>query len=120
MKINLKTLQESINHDATVIYEALNTDEAKKLYSLVIDLYEEVNAFQKEAPVAALNALSPQLQQIHDMLENMLKEPMNYVSNAADEDSEIEGTEEMEMELEPSEEPTEEPTEEPEEIETKG
>jgi len=84
MKINLKTLQESINHDATVIYEALNTDEAKKLYNLVIDLYEEVNAFQKEAPVAALNALSPQLQQIHDMLENMLKEPMNYVSKIKD------------------------------------
>ena len=117
MKINLKTLQESINHDATVIYEALNTDEAKKLYSLVIDLYEEVNAFQKEAPVAALNALSPQLQQIHDMLENMLKEPMNYVSSVADED--VEGTEEMEIELEPSEEPAEEPTEEPAEIETK-
>jgi len=86
MKINLKKLQESINHDAKVIYESLNTDEAKKLYSLVIDLYEEVNAFQKEAPSAALNALSPQLQQIHDMLENILKEPMNYVSAVKDDE----------------------------------
>lgn len=114
MKINLKQLQETINHDATVIYESLNTDEAKKLYNLVIGLYEEVSSFQKEAPTQALNALSPHLQQVYDMLENILKEPLNYVSSKEEEISdEEEVVASVSTEKAPTEKPAEEPSEEP-------
>jgi len=100
MKIDLKKLQESINKNAQVIYESLNTAEAKSLYVLVVDLYEEINAFEKEAPPAALNALSPHLQQVQSMLENMLREPLNYVSRAEDEESEeFESSDEDEMDM---------------------
>ena len=85
MKINLKNLQESINKDANLIYEGLNTIEAKKLYSLAVDLYEEINCFEKEAPYAAVNALAPHLNKVHEMLESMLREPLNYVSKLEDE-----------------------------------
>lgn len=84
MKINLKKLQESIDNDLGIIYEGLNTGEAKKLYSLIVDLYEEISSFEKEAPSAAINALSPHLNQVRDGLESMLKEPMNYVSKSED------------------------------------
>lgn len=105
MKINLKKLQESINKDANLIYEGLNTDEAKKLYGLVVDLYEEINSFEKEAPHAAVNALSPHLNHVHEMLENMLSEPLNYVSKLEDEPAEeFESSEEEEEELELSDE----------------
>jgi hypothetical protein len=89
MKINLRKLQDNINKDAQVIYESLNTSEAKSLYSLVVDLYEEINSFEKDAPPAAINALSPHLQQVQGMLENMLKEPLNYVSRSEEEESEL-------------------------------
>lgn len=98
MKINLKTLQENINKNAQVIYESLNTAEAKSLYVLVVDLYEEINSFEKEAPPAALNALSPHLQHVQSMLENMLREPLNYVSRSEEEPEEFESPEEDEME----------------------
>jgi len=84
MRVNLRKLQKTINKDASLIYESLNTAEAKKLYGLVVDLYEEINSFEKDAPPAAINALSPHLKQVHSMLENMLKEPMNYVSPLSD------------------------------------
>lgn len=101
MNINLKKLHESINKDANLIYEGLNTAEAKKLYSLVVDLYEEINCFEKEAPHAAVNALSPHLNHIHDMLENMLREPLNYVSQLKDDNTEeYESEEEEEYESE--------------------
>lgn len=97
MKINLNKLNESINKDLTLVYESLNTGEAKKLYSLIVDLYEEISSFESEAPHAAINALSPHLNQVRDSLENMLKEPMNYVSAVSGEESEepeeIEGLE---------------------------
>lgn len=100
MKINLKKLQENINKNAQVIYESLNTAEAKSLYVLVVDLYEEINSFEKEAPPAALNALSPHLQQVQSMLENMLREPLNYVSRAEeDESEEFESPEQDDMEM---------------------
>jgi len=109
MKINLKKLQESINKDANLIYEGLNTDEAKKLYGLVVDLYEEINSFEKEAPHAAVNALSPHLNHVHEMLENMLSEPLNYVSKLEDEPAEeFESSEEEELELSDEEVPSEE------------
>jgi len=93
MKINLKKIQESINHDAKVIYEGLNTTEAKKLYNTVIGLYEEISSFEKEAPSAAINALSPHLRHVQEMLEKMLTEPMNYISR---EDVEESGFEDLE------------------------
>lgn len=100
MKINLKKLQENINKNAQVIYESLNTAEAKNLYVLVVDLYEEINSFEKEAPPAALNALSPHLQQVQSMLENMLREPLNYVSRVEeDESEEFESPEQDDMEM---------------------
>ena len=100
MKINLKKLQESINKDANLIYEGLNTTEAKKLYGLVVDLYEEINSFEKEAPHAAVNALSPHLNHVHEMLESMLSEPLNYVSKLEDEPAEeFESSEEEELEI---------------------
>jgi hypothetical protein len=109
MKINLKKLQESINKDANLIYEGLNTGEAKKLYGLVVDLYEEINSFEKEAPHAAVNALSPHLNHVHEMLENMLSEPLNYVSKLEDEPAEeFESSEEEELELSDEEVPSEE------------
>ena len=109
MKINLKKLQESINKDANLIYEGLNTTEAKKLYGLVVDLYEEINSFEKEAPHAAVNALSPHLNHVHEMLENMLSEPLNYVSKLEDEPAEeFESSEEEELELSDEEVPSEE------------
>lgn len=110
MKINLKKLQESINKDANLIYEGLNTDEAKKLYGLVVDLYEEINSFEKEAPHAAVNALSPHLNHVHEMLENMLSEPLNYVSKLEDEPAEEfeSSEEEEELELSDDEVPSEE------------
>ena len=104
MKINLKNLQESINKDANLIYEGLNTIEAKKLYSLAVDLYEEINCFEKEAPHAAVNALSPHLNHIHDMLENMLREPLNYVSQLKDDKTEEYESDEEEYESEEDEE----------------
>ena len=107
MKINLKKLQESINKDANLIYEGLNTTEAKKLYGLVVDLYEEINSFEKEAPHAAVNALSPHLNHVHEMLEKMLSEPLNYVSELEDEPAE---------DYEPSEEDQEEELELSDEI----
>jgi hypothetical protein len=107
MKINLKKLQESINKDANLIYEGLNTTEAKKLYGLVVDLYEEINSFEKEAPHAAVNALSPHLNHVHEMLEKMLSEPLNYVSKLEDEPAE---------DYEPSEEDQEEELELSDEI----
>ena len=104
MNINLKKLHESINKDANLIYEGLNTIEAKKLYSLVVDLYEEINCFEKEAPHAAVNALSPHLNHIHDMLENMLREPLNYVSQLKDDKTEEYESDEEEYESEEDEE----------------
>ena len=104
MKINLKKLQESINKDANLIYEGLNTTEAKKLYGLVVDLYEEINSFEKEAPHAAVNALSPHLNHVHEMLESMLSEPLNYVSKLEDEPAEEFESSEEEEELEISDE----------------
>lgn len=101
MKINLKKLQENINKNAQVIYESLNTAEAKSLYVLVVDLYEEINAFEKEASPAALNALSPHLQQVQSMLENMLREPLNYVSRPEeDEPEDFESPEQDDMDME--------------------
>lgn len=118
MKINLKKLQESINQDANLIYEGLNTTEAKKLYSLVVDLYEEINSFEKDAPPAAINALSPHLNHVHDMLESMLREPLNYVSHESD-DEDVEelssDDEELESDYEELEDEIELDSEEPEE-----
>ena len=111
MKVNLRKLQSLINKDASLIYEGLNTAEAKKLYNSVISLYEEIASFEKEAPGSAINALSPQLRQVQEMLEKMLTEPLNYVSREEEDDSDFE-EEESEDYVEEPEETLPEPDEE--------
>lgn len=83
MKIDLKTLQNSINENAKLIYEGLNSEEARELFKSVTDLYDEISDFEKEAPAAAINALSPHLKHVYDMLEKMMQDPMSYVSKAS-------------------------------------
>jgi len=86
MAFNKTKLQKSLNEDAKLIYEGLNSQEARDLFKCVTDLYEEVNEFESCAPPAAIDALSPHLTQVKNMLETMMQNPMNYVSNMKQED----------------------------------
>ncbi|NBP00711.1 MAG: hypothetical protein EBU90_11385 [Proteobacteria bacterium] len=81
MTLSKKKLQLSLNEDAKTIYEGLNSQEARDLFKCVTDLYEEVNEFENCAPPAAIDALSPHLNHVREMLEMMMQNPMNYVSN---------------------------------------
>lgn len=85
MSFNKKKLQKSLNEDARLVYEGLNSQEARDLFKCVTDLYEEVNEFENAAPAAAIDALSPHLNSVRDMLETMMQNPMNYVSNSHEE-----------------------------------
>jgi len=87
MSFNKKKLQNSLNEDARLIYEGLNSQEARDLFKCVTDLYEEVNEFESAAPSAAIDALSPHLNRVRDMLETMMQNPMNYVSNSHEKSS---------------------------------
>jgi len=86
MTFNKKKLQTSLNEDAKLIYEGLNSQEARDLFKCVTDLYEEVNDFESCAPPAAIDALSPHLTHVRDMLEMMMQNPMNYVSSQKSEE----------------------------------
>jgi hypothetical protein len=88
MKIDLKKLQNSINNDAKLIYEGLNSEEARELFKSVTDLYDEINDFENNAPPAAINALAPHLKHVHEMLEKMMQDPMSYVSETTHDSAE--------------------------------
>jgi hypothetical protein len=79
-KIDSKTLQTVIEIQRAAIMEGMNSSEAKLLFASVTDLYEEINDFEEEAPVAAINALTPHLKSIKDALELMMQNPMSYVT----------------------------------------
>jgi hypothetical protein len=89
MVFNKTKLIKSLNEDAKFIYEGLNSQEARDLFKCVTDLYEEVNEFESSAPSAAIDALSPHLTRVKDMLETMMQNPMNYVSDAKQEDESV-------------------------------
>lgn len=82
MTIDKTKLQNLIDNDSKVIYEGLNSQEARDLFKCVTDLYEEVNKFESDAPLAAIDALSPHLNHVREMLEMMMQNPMNYVSSS--------------------------------------
>jgi hypothetical protein len=86
MLFNKTKLLKSLNEDAKIIYEGLNSQEARDLFKCVVDLYEEVNEFESCAPSAAMDALSPHLMHVKNMLETMMENPMNYVSRVEQED----------------------------------
>jgi hypothetical protein len=80
-KLNSKTLQDEITIQRTNIVENMNSAEAKALFSSVADLYEEISEFENEVPPAAVNALTPHLKKVKDVLELMMQNPMSYVTD---------------------------------------
>jgi len=80
MSITSNKLRKSINKELHTIYEGLNSSEARDLYKSITDLYEEISEFEKSAPPAAINALTPHLKSVTDALETMMQNPMSYVS----------------------------------------
>ena len=89
MKVRSTDIQQAINKDAKIIFESLNTDEAKTLFNLATSLYKEIEKFEKDAPAAAINALSPHLKHVHEMVTQILKNPMTYVSEIQGEQPEV-------------------------------
>jgi len=79
-KLDLKSLNTTIALQKAALFEGMNSSEAKALFASVTDLYEEISEFEEEAPVAAINALTPHLKDIKDILEQIMQNPMSYVT----------------------------------------
>jgi len=79
-KINSSDLKTTIAIQKAAIFEGINSSEAKSLFASVTDLYEEISEFEEEAPGAAINALTPHLKNVKDVLETIMQNPMSYVS----------------------------------------
>lgn len=79
-KINSSELKTTIAIQKAAIFEGINSSEAKSLFASVTDLYEEISEFEEEAPSAAINALTPHLKNVKDVLETIMQNPMSYVS----------------------------------------
>lgn len=79
-KLDSKSLRTTIALQKAALFEGMNSAEAKALFTSVTDLYDEISEFEEEAPVAAINALTPQLKNVKDTLEKMMQNPMSYVT----------------------------------------
>ena len=79
-KLDSKSLNTTIALQKAALFEGMNSSEAKALFASVTDLYEEISEFEEEAPVAAINALTPHLKDIKDVLEQIMQNPMSYVT----------------------------------------
>lgn len=79
-KLDSNSLKATIALQKAALFEGMNSSEAKSLFTSVTDLYDELNEFEEEAPAAAINALTPHLKNIKDVLEQMMQNPMSYVS----------------------------------------
>ena len=80
--INTSDLNTTIALQKAVVFEGINSSEAKALFASVTDLYEEISEFEEEAPGAAINALTPHLKNVKDILETIMQNPMSYVAAA--------------------------------------
>jgi len=83
--INTKKLKNVITLQKEMLKEGLNASEAKTLVASVVDLYEELVEFEGSAPSAAINALTPHMKNIKDVLEQMMQNPMSYVEKTEEE-----------------------------------
>lgn len=79
-KLDSKSLKTTIALQKAAIFENMNSAEAKALFTSVTDLYDEISEFEEEAPAAAINALTPQLKNVKDILEKIMQNPMSYVT----------------------------------------
>jgi len=79
-KVNSDVLETKIALQKLIVAEGMNSSEAKALFASVTDLYEEIQDFEQEAPGAAINALTPHLKNVKDVLEMIMQNPMSYVS----------------------------------------
>lgn len=79
-KLDSKSLKTTIALQKAALFENMNSAEAKSLFTSVTDLYDEISEFEEEAPPAAINALTPHLKNIKDTLEQIMQNPMSYVT----------------------------------------
>jgi hypothetical protein len=78
-KLNSVELHAKILLQKEALMEGVDSSGVKSLISSAADLYEEITDFEQNATVDAINALTPHLKSVKDMLENMIQNPTSYV-----------------------------------------
>ena len=79
-KLNSTELHAKILLQKEALMEGIDSSGVKSLISSAADLYEEISDFEQNATADAINALTPHLKSVKDMLEKMIENPTSYVT----------------------------------------
>lgn len=78
-KININDLKTMIRQEIDVLREQVDHAAIKDVVTAAQKLLSAIEAFKSSAPPAAINAVTPNLDQIAQSLENMVTTPGSYV-----------------------------------------
>lgn len=78
-KINIKDLRRIVKEEVTALYEQVDHAAIKDVVTGAQKLLASVEAFKKTAPPSAINAVTPHIDEMERVLEDMLSTPGSYV-----------------------------------------
>ena len=78
-KINVKDLRKIINEELSSLNEAVDHAAIRDVVNGAQKLLAAVEAFKTSAPPSAINAVTPHIDEMERVLEDMLSTPGSYV-----------------------------------------
>lgn len=78
-KISINDLKAMINEEIALFSEQVDHAAIKDVVTVAQKLLSSIESFKSTAPPAAINAVTPHLDQIAQTLENMVTTPGSYV-----------------------------------------